>query len=54
MDIFLSSRSVKCIVTEFYFKPSPASGEEGLADTEDDWQPSLQDSDTILGKNLPF
>ena len=34
--------------------PGPASGEEGLADTDDDWQPSLQDSDTILGKNLPF
>ena len=34
--------------------PGPASGEECLADTEDDWQPSLQDSDTILGKNLPF
>ena len=33
--------------------PGPASGEEGLADTDDDWQPSLQDSDTILGKNLP-
>ena len=22
--------------------PGPASGEEGLADTDDDWQPSLQ------------
>ena len=32
----------------------PASGEEGLADTDDDWQPSLQGSDIILGKNLPF
>ena len=34
--------------------PGPASGEEGLADTDDDWQLSLLDSDTILGKNLPF
>ena len=31
--------------------PGPASGE---ADTDDDWQPSSQDSDTILVKNLPF
>ena len=38
----------------FTSSPCPASGEEGLADTDDDWQPSLQDSDTILGKNLPF
>ena len=34
--------------------PGPASGEEGFADTDDNWKPSLQDSDTILGKNLPF
>ena len=34
--------------------PGPAPGEEALADTDDDWQPSLQDSDTIFGKNLPF